>query len=216
VPEKKPEVTKEQEILNRIDTLKILAQDGDLIARFNDNLISYQIKNLNESDKTFSHGGIVMTINNHKVVCNIDADKKDVDTVRYDPIDSFLNPKKNTVCGLYRYNFSATEKTAFIKNLNQYHDRKAHFDRVFDLKTDNFIYCSEMIYKSLKKATNNRLVIKTSTLPPKVLPLLYKYYEKKLSLKVLASRKFIAIDNLYLIPGCTEIMRFPLKYFPGQ
>ena len=214
--EKKPEISEEQKIFDRIDTLKTLAEDGDLIVRFNDNLISYQIKNLNDSDRTFSHGGIVMTINGRKMVCNIDADEEGVDTVRYDPIDSFLNPKKNTICGLYRYNLSADEKTAFIKELNHYHEIKAHFDRVFDLQTDNAIYCSEMIYKSLKRATHGRLVIKTSLAPPKMQPLLHKYFEKKLSLRAIAKRKFITIDNLYLIPDCKQIMRFPLKYFPGQ
>ena len=142
-----PKLTPEQLIQKNIDKLKNTVQDGDLITRWNDNIISYQIRNLNDSDRSFSHCGIVMTRNGHTVVCNIDANENRWDTVRYDPIDSFINPKENFQCALFRYKLSETEKQDFLKELNAYHERNAHFDKVFDLGTDSLIYCSEMVAK---------------------------------------------------------------------
>jgi hypothetical protein len=222
--EKKIELTPEQRIQQKIDTLKVTAQDGDLITRMNDNLISFHVKNLNDTDRTFSHAGVVMTRNGQKMVCNIDANEHGYDTVRYDPIDSFINPKQNYICGLFRYKISDTEKQNFISELNKYHDKNAHFDRVFDLETDSLIYCSEMIAKSMTRATKGRLVFKETTLPKYILPVITKFFEKdapknvskKVVRQVVKQRKYISIDNLYLTPDCTELMSFKLKYFPGD
>src|SRR5436309_2246580 len=171
----KVELTPQQVIQKNIDSLIKTAQPGDMIARMNENIISYHVKNFNYSDKSFSHAGIVMMRNGEKVVCNIDANEKGKDTVRYDRIESFIDPKENYRCGLFRFNLSETEKENFIKELNGYHDRHAHFDRRFDLATDSLIYCSEMISKSLTKATNGRLTFKQVVTPKHMLTLMTKF-----------------------------------------
>ena len=215
--EKKIELTPEQLTQQKIDSLKSIAREGDLITRMNDNIISFHLKNFNLTDKSFSHAGVVVMKNGQKLVCNIDANEKGLDTVRYDPIDSFISPKDNYICGLFRYKLSETEKQNFLNEINAYHDRKAHFDRFFDLRNDSLIYCSEMISKSLTRATQGRLVFKEIPVPSFMLPLLYKFFQKDgVSPKVVAARKYIPIDALYLIPDCTELMRFKLKHFPGD
>src|SRR5437870_1085570 len=78
---KLPPLTKEQEIQKNIDSLKSMAQDGDLVTRMNDNIVSYQAKQLNETDKSFSHAGVVVTRNNIKMVCHIIPEEKPADTV---------------------------------------------------------------------------------------------------------------------------------------
>jgi len=218
--EKKP-APHEQAVLRQIDSLKEIAQDGDLITRANDNIVSYHLKNFNEKDKSFSHAGIIVTRNGQKLVCNIDAnDVKGLDTVRYDPIDSFLNPVDNSLCALFRYELSETEKTDFIKEINGFHDKRVHFDRVFDLNTDSLLYCSEMIAKSMKKATHGRILFTGKPLPKEMIPLLIIYFDKIMPddkvRRLLKTRRYIAIDHLYLVPGCKELMRFKLKYFPGE
>jgi len=222
--EKKIELTPEQLTQQKIDSLKLIAQNGDLVTRMNDNIISFHLKNFNLTDKSFSHAGVIVIKNGQKLVCNIDANEKGLDTVRYDPIDSFINPKENYICGLFRYKLSETEQQDFVKGLNSYHDRKAHFDRVFDLNTDSLIYCSEMISKSLTRATQGRFVFKPITIPKYMLPVITRFFEKdtlnnipKKALKtIVEERKYIPIDDLYLQPGCTELMRFKLKHFPGE
>ncbi|MEP6927349.1 MAG: YiiX/YebB-like N1pC/P60 family cysteine hydrolase [Ginsengibacter sp.] len=214
---KKPEITRDQQIQNNIDSLKKTALDGDLIVRMNDNMISYRVQSLNETDKSFSHSGIIIIRNNIKMVCNIEPEEKGADTVRFEPIDSFINPKQNLACGLFRYDLSDSEKPAFLNQLENYHTNKIHFDMRYDLNTDDYIYCSEMIYKSLRQATHNRISIKLSQMPQRMIPLMKLFLKKyKLTEREIQERKFVTIDNLYLIKECKEIMRFPLKYFPGQ
>jgi hypothetical protein len=218
-PPSKP-LTKEEEIQQNIDTLKAVAENGDLITRMNDNLISFNIKSLNPTDKSFSHAGVVTTVNGQKMVCNIDAGPKGMDTVRYDPIDSFINPKQNYNCALFRYELAPAERDSFLRNLDHFHNDHAHFDHVFDLGTDSLVYCSEMISKSLTRATNGRISFKEIPIPKHMLPLMEKFFQDQAPGNqlhaIVTSRKYVPIDELYLRPDCHELMRFPLKYFPGQ
>jgi hypothetical protein len=217
-------LTPEQVIQKHIDSLKSIAQPGDMIARMNDNIISYHVKNFNYKDKTFSHAGVVVMRNGEKLVCNIDANEKGKDTVRYDPIDSFINPQENFVCGLFRFKLSDAEKENFFKELNAYHDKHVHFDRHYDLETDSLVYCSEMISKSLTRATNGRLTFQEVTTPKPMLMVMTRFFKQeapkntpdKTVTKVISERKYIPIDVLYLNPDCIELMRFKLKHFPGD
>jgi hypothetical protein len=221
---KEVELTPEQLTQQKIDSLKLIAQNGDLLTRMNDNIISFHLKNFNLADKSFSHAGVIVVKDGQKLVCNIDANEKGFDTVRYDPIDSFIDPKENYICGLFRYQLSETEKQEFVKGLNSYHDRKAHFDRVFDLDTDSLVYCSEMISKSLSHATQGRFTFKPIIIPRYMLPVITRFFEndslihipKKTLKTTVAERNYIPIDALYMVPGCTELMRFKLKHFPGD
>src|SRR4051812_11200673 len=87
--EQKAPLTPEQVIQKNIDSLRSIAQEGDLITRMNDNIISYHVRNFNEKDRSFSHCGVVVIRDGEKLVCNVDANENHMDTVRYDPIDSF-------------------------------------------------------------------------------------------------------------------------------
>lgn len=217
------QLTPEHLIQKNIDSLKSICKEGDVIARMNDNLVSYHVRNFNSTDRSFSHAGVVVMHNGKKMVCNIDANEPGIDTVRYDPIDSFINPKENFLCGLYRYNFSDAEREKFVAELNSYHERKVHFDRRFDLSDDSLIYCSEMIAKSIIKATNGRIVLKDTTTPKAMLTVMTKFFQKeapkntppKKVRQVIEQRRYIPIDALYMVPQCTELMRFKLKHFPG-
>jgi hypothetical protein len=220
--EQKTPLTPEQLIQINIDSLKSTAQEGDLLTRMNDNIVSYHVRNFNEKDRSFSHCGVVMIRDGQKMVCNIDANENKKDTVRYDPIDSFINPQENFLCGLFRFKLSETEKQNFIKELNNYHDKGAHFDRVFDLATDSLIYCSEMVAKSMERATNGRLTFPRTTTPKEMVRMMTIFFQKEgptltrkqIEKKVL-ERKYIPIDALFLNPNCEELMRFKLKHFPG-
>jgi hypothetical protein len=190
----------------------------------NENIISYHVKNFNQVDKSFSHAGMVIMKDGRKMVCNIDANEKGKDTVRFDAIEKFIDPDENYRCGLFRFDINETEKENLFKELNSYHDHYAHFDRRFDLATDSLIYCSEMIAKSLTRATNGRLTFKESVTPKVMLRVMSNFFkeeapkdmpQKKLA-ETIETRKYISIDALYMIPDCKELMRFKLKHFEGD
>lgn len=207
--------TLEEKSRRSLDSIYSVIQEGDLIVRLGDDLLSEQIRYLSEKDQSFSHAGIIIEKEGKKWVCHIAPDEIGADTVRYDPIDSFINPKKNILCGIYRYDLSTVEKDSFLTNLKQYHASNAVFDRRYDLGTDDKIYCSEMIAKSLKRATHNRIVFKEAVLPKKLLPFMYAYFKNEnATRKEIAERKYISIDNLYLMPQCTQVLKLPVKFFP--
>jgi hypothetical protein len=209
---KKVEIPAKNGFQLKIDSLKHAAAAGDLVVRLGDDMLSYSIRFLSQKDPAFSHAGIVVEREGRKLVCHIAPDEDGADTIRYDVLDSFINPAKNLMCALYRYNLSAAERETFVGKLSQVGNNKIHFDRVYDLATDDLLYCSEMIAKSLKSATNGRITIKESFLPKRMLPLMYSYFKKEnASKQVIAQRKYVSLDNLYLTPGCSQIMRFPLQ-----
>ncbi len=214
-PEKKV-LTEKERMWLRVDSVKALAVDGDLVTRLNDNIISVQVRMVNDKDKSYSHGGIIQTVNHVKVVCHIDADEKGADTIRYEPLDSFLNPEKNISCGLFRYDLAEEERRSFLAEINNFHAQRVRFDRIYVLETDSVLYCSEMIYKSLRKATHDRIILPSSYVPKPMLKMVYNYLDRKYPEEAIAANKIITIDNLYLVPQCREIIRFQLKEFPGQ
>lgn len=87
-------------ILRNMDSLKLMAREGDLIVRAGDDLLSEQIRYINEIDKTYSHSGLIIERNNQKMVCHIAPDAAPADTIQYIPIDSFINTSKilNALC----------------------------------------------------------------------------------------------------------------------
>lgn len=205
-----------QEILrNNIDSLKKTATKGDLIVRLNDDLISEQVKLLNEKDKSYSHAGIIIEQNGQKFVCHITPELPGADTVQLTPIDSFINPLKNIKCALFRYDISPIEKDSLQAILLLNKQKDIRFDRVYDLASDDALYCSEMIYKSLSKATANKIQCRTIKAPEKMKKMLERFFQQYKNAKQIVERPFITIDNLYLIDQCRELMQFNLKIFPG-
>ena len=72
-----------------------------------------------------------------------------------------------------------------------------------------------MIAKSLKRATHNRIDFKEAVVPKKLLPFMYAYFKNEnLTKKEINERKYISIDNLYLIPQCSQVLKLPVKFFP--
>jgi hypothetical protein len=210
-------LTSESILQSNIDSLKRTATKGDLIVRLNDDLISEQVKLLNETDKSYSHAGIIIEQNGQKYVCHIMPDLPGADTIQLTPIDSFINPLKNIKCALFRYKISANEKDSLQAILLNYKQKDTRFDRVYNLKSDDALYCSEMISKSLSKATTNNIRFRDIKVPQKMARMLEMYFKKyKNAKQMVAEGTFITIDNLYLIDQCQELMQFNLKIFPGQ
>lgn len=200
-----------------IDSLKNICQQGDLIVRLGDDFISDRIRYLSAKDYSYSHAGIIVIHNNEKMVCHIYPDDftPGADTIRFDKIDTFLNRRTNLKCALYRYDLSGSEKINMQHELDKYYDNKVRFDKKYELKTDDKLYCTEMIYKVLKKVTNDRIAIEQSNVPQKMQHLVSVYFKKyNYSNTTISSRKIIAIDKLYDNPHSRLIMKFVLKAMP--
>lgn len=181
-----------------------LLQDGDLVMRSDNDLESLALQNFSDSDRTYSHSGIAFKEDGHFMVYHsMTGSENPSGLCRKDPFDSFVSPLRKTGFGIFRYKLSAKEKETFHKLLQENIDRKMPFDIHFNLKTDDSLYCSEMIYKTLKVATGGRVVIPTTTISnfrPKILGFTFKnIFLKKF--------EYVSLDNLYLNPFCKEIIR---------
>lgn len=191
-----------------IDKGRALLQDGDLVMRSDNDFESLTLQNFSDSDRTYSHAGIAFKENGQFMVYHsMTGSENPSGLVRKDPFDSFVSPERKTGFGIFRYGVSGEEKEKLHAVLKENISKKIPFDVTFSLRTDDSLYCSEMIYKALKTSTGGRVVLPTSTLKnfqPKILG--YKY--KNVFLK---RYEYISLDNLYLNPFCKEILRVTYK-----
>lgn len=187
-----------------IQSGRALLQDGDLVMRSDDDLESLTLQNFSDSDRTYSHAGIAFEEQGQYVVYHSMAGSENPSgLMRKDPFDSFVNPAKKTGFGIFRYQLLENEKEKLHVMMKEHVLHKTPFDASFSLRTDDSLYCSEVIYKVLKASTGNRVVLPSSTLinfQPKILG--HKY--KNIFLK---QYEYISLDNLYLNPFCKEITR---------
>lgn len=147
-----------------------------------------------------------------KTVAHIAPEETGADTIQYIPIASFLDTAKNLSGALYRYSLDSTEITALQEQIALYKQKDIRFDRVYELQTDDKLYCSEMIAKALAIATHDRIAIKQSFIPKRMQRLMTAFFKKQgATPKLISEYKIITLDNLYRHPACHLVMNFPLK-----
>ena len=80
------------------------------------------------------------------------------------------------------------------------------FDSAFDLKSDDRMYCSEMVSKALAKATDKRILIKPTKLT-NTEALLFSTYTH-LPVTYTSKLQIISIDELYTNPLCRSVKEY--------
>lgn len=190
---------------------QLLLKDGDLVTRLNQDPASYFIKNFNRNDKSYSHAGIVIIEKGYPFVYHIvNGEEAPDEKMRKDSLNWFCNPRKNLAFGIYRYDFSTAEIIKLKTILHKWYVKGVRFDGAFNLKTDSKMYCSEMISKSLLKATNNRIVTGTTTLTTAEAKSCSIYMH--LPFAYTSNMQIVSIDNLYIHPYCSLIKKFGYNF----
>ena len=190
------------DIWSFINVNKNKIKDGDLVERSDDDLVSESLRGMSQTDKTYSHSGIAFVEDGNVYVYNnmAGAENKNEQMMR-EPFDSFVSPSRKDGFGIFRYQLSDEERVKIHDIIKDLFDKKLLFDKSFDLKTDDKQYCSEMIYKALKKATNNRVILPTSKVQN------FKLRDPKYKGIILKEFEYVALDNLFLNPYCTQLVR---------
>ena len=186
-------IAAEQNVIASLDSIsqyKKIVKTGDLIVRTGRDFTSETMRLLSTKDKTYSHCGIASIEHDsifvyHSIGGEWNPDQK----LRRDPFIFFCNPYENKGFGIFRYKITPDENVTLIKVVHKFYDKKIMFDMQFNLASDDRMYCSEFIYKAIKQATNNKIVLPGT---------------------IINNIKFIALDNLFINPFCTEIKR--IKY----
>jgi Permuted papain-like amidase enzyme, YaeF/YiiX, C92 family len=191
-----------------LNEAKSLIRNGDLLLRGGKDFSSRFVKEINKKDRAYSHGGIALVKEGEVYVYHIIPDHTQTnDKIRFDKIDSFLVAYDNTDFAIARYKIDSSETIHFLSYLQQLYEQKVAFDMAFDLRSDERMYCSEMIAKGLKKATENRVVIKTDLLNDKSKFKLIRMYYKVPEASFI-NTEIIPVDHLFLNEYCTVIKRF--------
>lgn len=166
---------------------KFFVKTGDLIMRTGNDFTSDVMRKLSLEDKTYSHCGIASLENDtlfvyHAMGGEWNPDKK----IRRDPFTLFCNPHENRGFGIFRYQLNSNQMAQFLSNVTSHYQQGVFFDTKFDLASDDKMYCTEYIYKSLDKI----LSLPTTTI---------------------SEIEFIAPDNLYSISGCEVIKQIDFQ-----
>lgn len=194
IPKENDVLLKERTIdaaLIEINDAKNLIHSGDLILRTGKDFTSDVMRKLSQHDKTYSHCGIASWEKDtlfvyHALGGDFNPDQK----IRRDEFAIFCNPYENKGFGVYRYKILPEQQKEITHIAKQFYSRGVMFDMKFDLATDDRMYCSEFVYKTVEKATNGVISISTTTLN---------------------GIQFIAVDNLFYNSFAQEIKRINFR-----
>lgn len=205
-----------RENLKKLDSLKAMIRNGDLVTRSSDSWDSEQIKEFQQKDKTYTHAGIVKLTGKGAVICHIMA--KDsvykTDYTIYENIDSFLNPRIYTGFGLFRFNLDSSQTTQVVNYMDECYNKKVKFDYLFNNQDDTAMYCTEMISKGISKATGGKITFTVTPITQRRhINQIKRYYRKyRVTDKDLIGRPIYAIDDITTNSACKNIRRFVMQH----
>jgi len=187
-----------------INNIKPLLYDAMLVMRSDNDYESLTLQNFSKRERVYSHAGLLFREGEDFMVYHsMTGLENPSGTIRRDPFDSFVNPSQKTGFGLFQYQLNDGESRRLHALLKKGFEDKTPFDIFFNLKSDDSLYCSEMIYKKLLKATAGRVVLPFSYIldfHPKIMG--YKHNHVKFK-----RFEYIGLDDLYLNPFCREVKR---------
>jgi len=173
------------------DSAIALLHTGDIVTRMGIGADSYILQQMNNRDKTFSHCGIVVIENGYPFVYHaIGGEDNPDERLRRDSAAYFFSPLRNTALGIIRYGFDSVQAGQLQNIVTACYKLRPRFDMKFDLATDNELYCSEFVYKSLLSLTHDTTFIPLSQ---------YK------------GHSYVGIDDLYLNPHAHLICKVGYK-----
>ena len=195
-----------------IADVKKNVENGDLILRMGNDIMSEILRDISPKERKYSHVGLIKIVDGVPMVYNINPESKKLlrdDTIRLENLDSFITPTKNIAVAVYRFSFDNTLKNAILDTVLNYQHNKTRFDMQFNFADDSAQYCSELITKSLEKATANKYTIARYIIDSTKVIGVKKY----LSSNNIDFKKYpvITLDNMYLNAFTKKIMEGTYK-----
>lgn len=142
------------ENIKSIDSAVQLLRDGDLALRTGADATSVMLRQMNMSDKTYSHCGIVMLENGYPFVYHSIGGEDNPDAkLRRDSASVFFTPVSNERLGVARLDVSQQQVEKLRTVAHRYWQAGIPFDLDFDILSDDRLYCAEFVYKAVREAT---------------------------------------------------------------
>ncbi len=152
----------------QIDSVKQLIKNGDIIFRNGIDDVSRAARSMNRTDTSFSHCGILSREHDSIFVYHaIGGIYNPSQKLKRELIDSFCNPSENDALGIYRYNLKKQEEEKLGSIVKSYFNAGLKFDLYFNFQSDDVMYCSEFVFKSLNQSMNGLLTkyVRMDTIP---------------------------------------------------
>ena len=152
----------------KIDSAKPLIQNGDIIFRNGNDEVSQAARSMNRKDTSFSHCGIVFIENDSVFVYHaLGGIYNPSQRLRRDPVDSFCTPAENNAFGIFRFDLKKEQQEKLGLIVNSYYRSGLKFDMYFNFGSDDEMYCSEFVFKSLNRSLNGALrkYVRLDTIP---------------------------------------------------
>lgn len=174
-----------------VDSCVSLLQTGDLVVRRGDDMTSYMLSRLNKREDKYSHCGIaVIEAGVPYIYHSIGGEDNPDEKMRKESAEYWFSPANNLAFGIYRYDMSDSRISSLIHHIDSLYQSGVMFDMDFDMSTDERLYCSEMIYKSVLAATQDSAYLQIEN----------GY-----------GRLFTGVDNLYLSPHAKRVCQIKFK-----
>lgn len=146
-----------------LDSGKQQLQNGDIVLRTGNDVISGMFAQLNKQDKTFSHCGIAFKENDQWVVYHSIGGEDNPDAkLRREPFEKFAGKDHNLGYGICRYALTNHQCQKLQETVGDFYAKQIPFDMKFNLQSDDRLYCAEMVYKAFNKALDTSNFFQTT------------------------------------------------------
>ncbi len=134
-----------------------LNDNAYLIFRLGDGYFSNIFRRVSSEEKRFSHSGIIHRVGERYKVYHIEANElTGKGIVRDEPLESFISHSREWA--IYTFNAPDSMKMEIVRQASFFYESKIPFDLDFDLKSDDKLYCSELVAKSINNAYGEELI----------------------------------------------------------
>lgn len=143
------EQLKQTAALQQIDRAKQFLHPGAIVLRRGNDAISSLFAELNKADKSYSHCGIAFEEDGRWFVYHSIGGEDNPDAkLRRDAFSTFVRRDHNFGFAIARIKLSKQQILALNKIVRTWYQEGKPFDMKFDLKSDDRLYCAEMLYKA--------------------------------------------------------------------
>ncbi len=126
---------------------------GDVVFRNGKGFISDLMRKTSRRDRKYSHVGILLWEGDVPMVYHmidlVNRDVRESDLVK-EPLDVFCSPAGNHGFAVYRFlDLNACQEASLKSTFKSIEDHGVKFDDHFSLDSDQRLYCTELVLKSL-------------------------------------------------------------------
>lgn len=128
-----------------------------LILRLGNGYFSNIFRRVSSEEKRYSHSGILHRVDDRYKVYHIEANEfTGKGIVKDEPLESFIGHSREWA--LYAINAPDPMKAEIVRQARIFYERGIPFDLDFDLASDDKLYCSELVAKSINNAFGEELI----------------------------------------------------------